>query len=229
MFNIYLTELDFSLSQCVFDKLLSLVCDDKKQQVLRYHRREDSLRCLFGELLLLYGLRKEYGITQYELSINPYGKPYLKSCENIYFSKTHAGHRVGCVIGNAEMGLDIEQILPLEYLRDMESLSNIFMNETEREGIESLLPTEKMQEYFRYWTRKEALVKCIGCGIGILKGGKIVSPNAHRESIFEVPLNITTWRLDPEYYMSLSSFQAISEPGIINVFIEELISMLLRP
>lgn len=67
----------------------------KKEKITRYWFREDAIRSLFGEALLVYILKKYYKITQYNIVKYKYGKPLIAKYENIWFNISHS---VECVL-----------------------------------------------------------------------------------------------------------------------------------
>ncbi|MCQ2287203.1 MAG: 4'-phosphopantetheinyl transferase superfamily protein [Bacteroidales bacterium] len=110
--------------------------------------------------LLLIDLLKEEGLF-YELpqlSYNELGKPSLANYPSVHFNMSHCKRAVAVAIHNAPVGIDVEcdrRISP-ELIRRV-------CNENEISAVNGA--ADSAMEFVRLWTRKEALLKCMGCGI----------------------------------------------------------------
>lgn len=130
------------------------------EEVMRYLMFEDQVRCLTGKLLLMNGLSRA-GVENCleNLSYTPHGKPRLSQCR-FTFNISHSGDLVVCAISDdvREIGIDAELITSMNFsdFRDafsMDEWTGIVMGGTPK--------------FFDYWTRKEAILKLTGCGIGV--------------------------------------------------------------
>ena len=75
--------------------------------------------------------------------------------DGVFFNISHSGDKAVCAFGTSEIGVDIEKIKPLsERLMDKIALPS------ERAKISAA------KQIVRLWTRKEALAKCVGEGLG---------------------------------------------------------------
>src|SRR5690606_2936693 len=87
-------------------------------------------------------------------------KPYLTSHPSIFFNVSHAGDYALIAIAKYPIGIDVEFINKnFDY---KEILPNIF-NKIEIDEIN--LNQSNHHTFYKYWTRKEAIVKAIGKGI----------------------------------------------------------------
>ena len=66
-------KIDYTLDKEEFFKLLNNLNENDKEKILKYKKYEDSLRSLYGKLLL----KDELNLKELNLSYNKYGKPYL--------------------------------------------------------------------------------------------------------------------------------------------------------
>lgn len=126
-------------------------------------KRETEKR--LGLELLCRGLQEQYGIdTRSGITIQKgtHGKPYLADYPQIYYNISHTRGLVVCAIGDCEVGIDAEWIRPYQ-----ERLLSRVLSEGERMQLERVLPEEKEEVFFRFWTLKESYVKAVGCGISI--------------------------------------------------------------
>lgn len=102
-----------------------------------------------------------------EFDRGPKGKPYLGgefADTGIQFNMTHTSHMALIAITmNREVGVDIERI------RDnlqWEKLARRYFSPQEYGEFSSLPESERLRAFFTCWTRKEAVLKAIGTGLG---------------------------------------------------------------
>jgi 4'-phosphopantetheinyl transferase len=93
------------------------------------------------------------------------GKPYLRSGPS--FNLSHSGHLVVLAFGHeGRVGVDVEQVRPL---RDLGGLARASFAKDEIDALLALPGDEQIPAFFRIWTRKEAMLKALGCGLGGLE------------------------------------------------------------
>ncbi len=132
---------------------------ETQDKILRYHFWKDRYAGLYGQHLLLQGFL-EIGLSQqdfFNIQRTSYGRPYLN--DEIDFNISHSGNQVVCAISNTNsLGIDIEQIRPIEY-EDFQS----FMSKDEWSNIQN--STDSCNTFFEYWTKKESVIKADGRGM----------------------------------------------------------------
>lgn len=133
--------------------MINFVSKERAEKSMRYRFMIDKKISLIAYLLLMYGMKKEYGIDkQPDFLIEKLGKPYLKDSK-FSFNLSHSRSGVMCSIYNNKVGCDIESVV-LETI-DAQSIFN--QNE-----IDIICDNKK---YFtKLWTLKEAYSKCTGFG-----------------------------------------------------------------
>lgn len=107
-------------------------------------------------------LSKELGINvaAIRLSENEYGKPFVLGA-NIHFNLSHSGKYAVLAVSDSNVGIDIER-----KTKDCMKLAKRFFCKEECDLLASLETQEELENAFlRYWTIKEAYVKCIGTGL----------------------------------------------------------------
>lgn len=111
-------------------------------------------------LLLSFYLKKPLYRIKYQYSY--YKKPYLASENNIFFNISHSEKQILIAISKYEVGVDIEY---KRYL-DFGGIMNLCFSSLEQEYISSKQGLkEKLDNFFKLWSRKEAISKAIGIGI----------------------------------------------------------------
>lgn len=124
------------------------------QRALRYRRKEDAYSFIAGRLLLQRGLEYQ-GIDDSieHIQIEESGKPFLKSA---YFNISHSDERVVCAITETgKIGIDIEKEKEVE-------LVNFKPWFTAMEWKDIVESQTSLQQFYRYWTRKESIIKALG-------------------------------------------------------------------
>lgn len=135
---------------------LSILPDKEREKILNKRKEEDRCLSLLGKMLLLRIL-KEYEDWKEkvlpELLFNPYGKPYIDGMGS--FNISHSGNVVVCGYSDAEIGIDIEEIHPI----DLDEFKSVL---TPNEY--NLLKSSEINNFYRVWTQKEAIMKATGKG-----------------------------------------------------------------
>lgn len=126
----------------------------RQEKVQKLHKEADKTRSAGAGWLLQYAL-EQAGISKETqiFEISPLGKPFLKDQPHIHFSLSHSGPWAVCAIGNAPLGVDVEQP------RCTMEIARRFFRKDE------LPETEDKDFLLRLWTAKEAFVKAIGLGL----------------------------------------------------------------
>lgn len=162
------------------EKYAPFLSEERKAYAMRLKSERSRRLCLGAELLLHYGLWKEYPElkipVQYEK--NSYGKPYLTGeASGLYFNFTHSGEYVLCAVGEQEMGIDLEQMKEPPY-----GILKKFSKE-EQAYLEVLSGEEKKEAFYHLWVRKESFVKAVGEGFHIPMDAFTVCPGAEQEVV----------------------------------------------
>ncbi|WP_026038611.1 MULTISPECIES: 4'-phosphopantetheinyl transferase family protein [Peptoniphilaceae] len=85
-----------------------------------------------------------------------YNKPYIKNKEEIKFNISHTDGYVLVGFSKRKIGVDVEKV---NYKFDIECILKSCFTNKEIKNIGN-----DLVEFFRYWTIKEAYLKCEGCG-----------------------------------------------------------------
>ena len=126
------------------------ISPQRLQKALRYRMPDDQKRCIAGSVLL----RNFLGDTA--ISDNGFGKPVAQS--GVCFNLSHSGGWVLLAVDGCDVGCDIEQVRPVNAAR----MEKIVFTDRERGLIDNAL--DKTGAFFDLWTKKEALLKCMGRG-----------------------------------------------------------------
>ncbi len=127
-----------------------IISPRRAEQARRYRFADDQKRCVAGGLLL----RRFLGDT--DIYTDDCGK--LRAESGVCFNLSHSGDWVILAVGETEVGCDIERIKLVDPLR----LGKVVYTEAELEYISS--NPDRLGRFYELWTKKEALLKCMGKG-----------------------------------------------------------------
>ena len=144
-------------------KMLALVDEPHRSEALRYKFLGGQFEHLKTWLMLVEML-KGWGVENFELQYNEHGKPSLVHYPDIHFNISHCKNGLAVAVDGKPIGIDIESI------RNADSaLVKKTMNDIEAAQIHNT------EDFIRFWTMKEAVLKLRGTGIiddlyGVLDG-----------------------------------------------------------
>ncbi|HEX3022520.1 MAG TPA: 4'-phosphopantetheinyl transferase superfamily protein [Lachnospiraceae bacterium] len=160
--RVYALEIKDFISYIRFLHFIDYVDDEKRKRIFKFYHLEDAQRCLFSDLLARYMLWKSTGesIRNTAFQVGSYGKPYCSNFD-IHFNISHSDRMILGVIGNSEVGIDIERITGADI-----DIAKQFFTEDERNLILSQKDEDiRSKVFFEIWTRKESFLKAIGTGL----------------------------------------------------------------
>jgi 4'-phosphopantetheinyl transferase len=112
----------------------------------RYLNAHAALRAILGNVTT----------APLEFALREKGKPYLASAPEIHFNLSHSREMaLVAVAREIEVGVDIERVRPLP---DYAAIAQRFFPP-------GSTPPKNVRDFFRHWTRFEALLKAHGAGL----------------------------------------------------------------
>lgn len=149
----------------------SLMNVDKRHRVDRFRVIDDKKRTVSGEMLARKAIAEWSGVEPESITfaIGEYGKPYAVDL-NVEFNISHSGDMVVCAVDDKPVGIDIEQIRPIDLsvakrVCTEEELLYIFGH---KPTVADFIYTEDediLTRFFEVWTKQEATEKFVGTGI----------------------------------------------------------------
>jgi 4'-phosphopantetheinyl transferase len=145
-----------------------LLSPEERARAGKFVRLEDreKYKVCHGTVRIILG--KYTGCPPAELRFknDDCAKPHLDNAQNsagLSFNLSHSGKRMllGVVL-KARIGVDLEEIRPDGANLDV---ANRFFTPRENEELQSLSGKEQIHGFFNCWTRKEAYLKAVGCGL----------------------------------------------------------------
>ncbi len=194
----------------------------RQQKADALKMQEDKERCIAAGLLLVYAYKtymkektKELALANSfggcktdiklpEIVIDKGGKPHFAlDCKNegaeVCFNLSHSGQYVLCAIGDQEMGVDLQQMVPVR-----ESLVKRYFTDAEQQFVKN--GAEKA--FAAVWTKKEAIAKLTGRGIA-----QILEKDNIQEGI-----SVTVGEIGQEYSYAVAVYDGELELTVSEVF-----------
>ncbi|MBQ3417772.1 MAG: 4'-phosphopantetheinyl transferase superfamily protein [Ruminococcus sp.] len=132
---------------------LPLLPKERREKIARYRFDKDKLTSAVAGLLI------RHMIGDRELIYGEHNKPYIKNCDDLFFSVSHSDRCVAIAVDDTEVGVDVEKIRT----KDIDKLAERFFSQGEIAYIAQ--SSDKPVAFTEVWTRKEAYLKCKGTGI----------------------------------------------------------------
>lgn len=142
---------------------LQLLDDRERQRLAALRRPDDRARFTLGAVLLR--LMVGHHLDQPPAAVlvdrtcaecgRPHGRPRVGG-DQLFASVSHSGERVvAALTGSGPVGVDVERVVDL----DIAALLDTVLSVEERGAVRS------RRDFFRTWTRKEAVLKATGDGL----------------------------------------------------------------
>lgn len=180
-----------------------------------------------GGLLLSYALDNCFNIRPDYLNVasNEYGKPFLVDYPHLCFNLSHSGDWVTCIVGNSEVGIDVEQIRKVE---GIEKISQAMFSVGEQERLKGLGGPELLNQFFSLWTLKESYIKYLGMGFSRPFNSFSVTGNSTGYKLEgtedDNSLNLELFECLPGHLLAVCSHQKVSLEDISVIHSHELAS-----
>lgn len=139
--------------------LISMLSSSERDRANRYHFTKDKHRFVICRALLKFILAEhmDLEIDKIIIDIDANKKPYLAAYPSVFFNISHAGDYALIAIAKSPVGVDIEY---MNKSFDYEEILPHVFSKTEIDKTNNRHFT-----FYKFWTRKEAIVKAIGKGI----------------------------------------------------------------
>jgi 4'-phosphopantetheinyl transferase len=164
---------------------LALLSDVEAGRRDAYLHAEDRSRFTLGAVLLRLVVGTRLGLAAAAVRIDrtcagcgqPHGRPRLTDGE-LHLSVAHSGDFAGVAVTAAgPVGIDVEVVQSLDHWA---LLDDVLAHEERKQE-----PT--LQEFFRYWARKEAVLKATGAGLTVPMRTVVVTRPARPARLLRYP------------------------------------------
>lgn len=190
-----------------FEDLLERINPTIQQKIYKFHRYEDKLRSLCGEMLLQVFSNKHWHLSQKVMlrKVNSYGKPGFVKYPNYQFNISHSGNWVVAAFDSLPIGIDIEKIAAINL-----EVAERFFTKSEINMIHmKTKKDEQIKLFYELWTLKESYVKAVGKGLSIpldsfaidITGDRII--NLQQPNKIPSVWNFKQYDLNSEYALAV--------------------------
>ena len=124
--------------------------EDENENYFFEFRQNDRMTCFLRN--------EDEDENELEFEYGEHGKPVLKGRPDIHFNISHCKKAVACVVADKPVGIDIECLG-----RYKESLAKAVLSDEEMMVVRQADEPDKA--FTILWTKKEALLKCLGTGV----------------------------------------------------------------
>jgi 4'-phosphopantetheinyl transferase len=152
-------------------ELSTLLSEDERERADRFvfarHRREFTIARAVLRLLLarIVGAQARELAFIYGAKGKPALDPRVPRSSSVRFNVSHSGElALYAVALDREVGVDVER---RRDDIDCDGLAARFFSRTEKAELLALSAHERLDAFFRCWTRKEALIKATGAGLSM--------------------------------------------------------------
>lgn len=155
-----------TVSAVDYERLADTLSPQERQraQAARRAGERERLAVSRGWLRVLLGQRLDIAPRAVEIVQREQRKPAL-AAEKLQFNASRSGDLALYALSEAvRVGVDVEFIDPS---RDIAGIAERFFAPGERAALAALAPSELLAATYRCWTRKEAVLKGIGIGLGV--------------------------------------------------------------
>ncbi|MGN0334688.1 MAG: 4'-phosphopantetheinyl transferase family protein [Lachnospiraceae bacterium] len=158
MYKIYLFSEPEKLDSAWLERAVKVLPPVRQQKALSYRCESDRKNCVITYLLLKAALKDCFGVRQFEIHTDHYGKPHLSDHPEIHFNLSHCKSGCAAAVSDHPIGIDIQELRPVS-----ESVIRRVCCREEAEYLER--SSDRELEFIKIWTKKESILKRIGTGI----------------------------------------------------------------
>ena len=142
---------------------LNYLSSQKRQRLLRFRNEQDRTRSIAAETLARTVLSGDsMNFADLDIAIDAYGKPYLPE-SGLHFNVSHSGSWAAVAVSNEPVGIDIEQIRPIEW----QGIARQHFAGEELRALQCETEESRLSTFFTLWTAKESFVKAEGRGLSV--------------------------------------------------------------
>lgn len=189
-------KIDFNLSKNKFEYFLNYVNEKEKEKILKYRRYEDSLRSLYGKMIL----KDILNLSKVELEYNKWGKPKLLNNNKVHFNISHSGEWIAVGISSSPIGVDIQKVKKIDL-----SIAKSYFSQTENEFILSLPKNDRIDAFYMLWTLKEAFIKANGMGLYMALDSFAIDISNDKPRVYNdknEKYQLSVERIEKDYFMA---------------------------
>lgn len=180
--------------------------DEKDALMANTMTNEQNRRQFIASRLLQKVYLKSIFASKPDIGLGVNGKPFLEDGSG-EFNVTHSGDYLVTAFAHHPIGVDLEKVKDFP---ERNYIKNNFFHPGETAELNQLQDEDFDVAFFTCWTRKEALLKAIGCGLELETTSFRVSSKSDQPHLIEGPdAKNSDWKfinllqIHPEYIGSI--------------------------
>jgi len=224
MLEVYAVKQPEKIDDLKYQKMLSLTSELTRSRNKRFVKWQDAQRELVADILARSIIRKKLNLNNEEIIFerSKDGKPGLSGHPDFHFNLSHAGAWVICAISDDEVGVDVEEIKPVDF-----DISRNYFSKEEHDALMSKEGKERLAYFYDLWTLKESYLKAVGKGLLAplnsfsieIKPDGIYLKNDAKNPIYY----FRQYQIDGEYKLSVCVAGEIKEEKLIIQTLDEVL------
>ena len=147
-----------------FQKYYDVLSKEEKERGQKFLFDSDSNNFLISHIATRLILSKYIKClaNQIVFGYHKYGKPYILNEDRTYFNLSHSGQKAVIAIYEKDVGVDIEHVNRELNIKD---IAEFAFNKQELFRFNTFSGHNQKKEFFKLWTKKEAILKAKGTGL----------------------------------------------------------------
>jgi 4'-phosphopantetheinyl transferase len=228
MSRIYVIQLNDHMTEEQYRILLSKLPVEKQKRIQNFVFRDDAIRSLVADLLVRCIIGKEFHIPidKIQFDNNTFGKPFVEGLQSFHYNVSHSGHWIVCATDNQPVGIDIEQILPIDF-----DIANRFFTTLEIQDLEKKAGKAKLSYFYDLWSLKESYIKMVGKGLSIPLDSfscRVMNNNVIFSSIIDQKsVYFKQYDLDPHYRLAVCQSHPYFSEDVHQISLKKMVSNIL--
>lgn len=229
MVEVYLVKINAGIDSSLINKVMSCLSAEKRNRVGKFRKEDDARRSITSELLVRSLAMNKLNLNNSEIAFgeNAYKKPFLKSASSFEFNVSHSGDWVVCAIDTEPVGIDVEQIKPIEF-----DIAKNFFTAEEYRSLTLSKPSEQLPYFYELWTLKESYIKAVGIGLSLpldsfsFRKDEVLRTITVEEGAYPL-YYLQTIRLESNYVLSVCSVRndaftpiVVQEDALMKTFVQ---------
>jgi 4'-phosphopantetheinyl transferase len=200
--SVYLWLINVATEPQAIEKLKNSLNTEELKRAERFVFEKDRNQFISAHGMLRTVLSKYLETVPSEIKFkkNKNRKPQiLFPLTSLKFNISHAENKILVALSNEEIGVDIEMIKPGFEFRDF---IKTYFSSNEQEKV--LSSANHNETFYKFWTRKEAVLKASGLGIiDNLKEIEICN-NENHSTIFPQNLYVCSFKIEGDFFASVA-------------------------
>ena len=188
-----LSQPPLTLAECAM-----VATSDERHRAARFRQDADRQRHLLGRSILRLAVGRLLNVEPSLLVLqdSPYGKPSIPDGPS--FNIAHSGDEVLIALAaRGRLGVDVEAVRDLPDLFDVARTSFV---PAEVSALAAQQPAVQLRHFYRIWSRKEAMLKALGIGIGALQSLEVSGEVGIANALLRISLpgeSVESWVVRP--------------------------------